>query len=82
VHRIEENEPFFEDVAKTIADAGAILRVGTAQEKKFFTKFFAEKHPAIRTHVEGVETRDHPTGELIEQARRSVKAAERMRPQM
>jgi hypothetical protein len=26
-HRIEENKPFFEDVAKTIADAGAILIV-------------------------------------------------------
>jgi hypothetical protein len=81
-HGIEENKPFFEDVAKTIADAGAILIVGTAQEKKFFAKFLAEKHPAIRTHVAGVEKADHPTGELIEPARRFVKAADRMRPQM
>src|SRR5690242_5920925 len=51
--RIGENKPFFEDVAKGIADAGAILIVGPAQEKDFFAKFLAEKHPAIRAHVEG-----------------------------
>ena len=46
-----------------------------------FAKFLAEKHPAIRTHVEGVESADHPTdGELLDFARRYVKAADRMRP--
>ena len=82
-HRIEENEPFFEDVAKTIADAGAILIVGPAQEKDFFAKFLGEKHPAIRAHIEGVEKADHPTdGELVDFARRYVKAADHMRPQI
>ena len=81
--RIEENKPFFEDVAKAIADAGAILIVGPAQEKDFFAKFLAEKHPAIRAHVEGVEKADHPTdGELLDFARRYVKAADHMRPQI
>ena len=42
-HRIGENKPFFEDVAKVIADAGAILIVGPAQEKDLFAKFLAEK---------------------------------------
>src|SRR5271166_3899660 len=82
-HRIEENKPFFEDVAKAIADAGAILIVGPAQEKDFFAKFLAERHPAIRTHVEGVEKADHPSdGELLGFARRYVKAADHMRPQI
>jgi stalled ribosome rescue protein Dom34 len=82
-HRIEENKPFFEDVARTIADAGAILIVGPAQEKEMFAKFLAEKHPAIRTHVEGVEAADHPgDGELLDFARRYAKAADRMRPQI
>ena len=82
-HRTEENKPFFEDVAKSIADAGAILIVGPAQDKDFFAKFLAEKHPAIRTHVEGVEKADHPTdGELLDFARRYVKAADHMRPQI
>jgi len=81
IHRIEENKPFFEDVARAIADAGAILIVGPAQEKDFFARFLAEKHPAIRTHVEGVESADHPTdGELLDRTRRFAKAADRMRP--
>ena len=79
--RTEENKPFFEDVARTIADAGAILIVGPAQEKDFFAKFLAEKHPTIRTHVEAVEKADHPSdGELLEFARRTLKAADRMKP--
>ena len=81
-HRTEENKPFFEEVAKAIAASGAILIVGPAQEKDFFAKFLAEKHPAIRTHVEGVEKADHPSdGELLDFARRYAKAADRMRPQ-
>ena len=81
--RTEENKPFFEDVAKAIADAGAILIVGPAQRRTLFAKFLAEKHPAIRAHVEGVEAADHPTdGELLDHARRFLKAADRMRPQM
>jgi stalled ribosome rescue protein Dom34 len=81
--RIEENKPFFEDVAKTIASAGAILIVGPAQEKDFFAKFLGEKHPAIRAHVEGVGKADHPSdGELLDFARRYVKAADHMRPQI
>jgi hypothetical protein len=82
-HRIGENKPFFEDVAKAIADAGAILIVGPAQEKDLFAKFLAEKHRSIRAHVEGVEKADHPTdGELLDFARRYVKAADHMRPQI
>ena len=81
--RVEENKPFFEDVAKAIADSRGILIVGPAQEKDFFAKFLAEKHPAIRAHVEGVEKADHPSdGELLDFARRYAKAADHMRPQI
>ena len=74
--------PSITAVRIAIADAGAILIVGPAQEKDFFAKFLADRHPEIRTHVEGVEKADHPTdGELVDHARRFVKAADRMRPQ-
>jgi stalled ribosome rescue protein Dom34 len=81
--RTEENKPFFEDAAKAIADASAILIVGPAQEKDFFAKFLSQKHPAIRAHVEGVEKADHPSdGELLDLARRYVKTADHMKPQI
>ena len=67
-HRIEENKPFFEDVTKAIADAGAILIVGPAQEKDMFAKFLAEKHSAIRTHVESVEAADQASSSITRAA--------------
>ena len=80
-HRVAEDRELFEAAAGAIADAGAILILGPADEKDALAKFLAEKHPAIRTHVEGVESADHPTdGELLDYARRYVKAADRMRP--
>ena len=81
-HRIAEDRAFLERVAKGIADAGAILIVGPGGEKEEFAKFIAEAHPGIETHILGVESSDHPTdGELLDFARRYVKAADRMRPQ-
>ena len=82
-HRIAEDRAFFEDVAGAIADAGAILILGPSGEKDEFAKFLADRHPSIRAHVEGVEKADHPTdGELLDHARRYLKAADRMRPQI
>ncbi len=79
--RLPDDKAFFENVAKAIADAGAILIVGPADEKTEFAKFLAAKHPQIKSHVEGVEKADHPTdGELLDHARRYLKAADRMRP--
>ena len=47
------------------------LIVGPAQEKDSFAKFLAEKHPAIRAHVEGVETPTiRPTANSSTHARR------------
>ena len=82
-HRVPMDREFLEKVAESIADAGAILSVGPAQEKDELAKFLAEKHPAIRARVEAVEAADHPTdGELLDHARRFVEAADRMRPQI
>ncbi len=81
-HRVPEDREFLERVAEAISGAGAILIEGPAQEKDELAKFLAQKHPAIWTHVEGVESAGHPTdGELLDHARRFVEAADRMRPQ-
>jgi stalled ribosome rescue protein Dom34 len=81
-HRIAEHRKYFEEVTKAIADAGAILIVGPGEEKHELAKFIADKHPAIKTPYRGVQSSDHPTdGELLDYARRYVKAGDRMRPQ-
>ena len=54
-HRIAEDRSFLEDVTKAIADAGAILIVGPGEERHELAKFIAERHPAIKTRIEGVE---------------------------
>jgi stalled ribosome rescue protein Dom34 len=80
-HRVAEDRHYFEDVTRAIADAGAILIVGPGEEKHEPAKFIAERRPAIEARIEGVESSDHPTdGELLDYARRYVKAADRMRP--
>ena len=81
--RDEEDQAFLEEVTRAIADAGAILIVGPANEKHELVKHIERAHPAMKAHVEGVESADHPTdGELVAHARRFVKAADRMRPQI
>jgi stalled ribosome rescue protein Dom34 len=76
-----EDKDFFEHVAKEIESAGSILIVGPGVEKTTFAKFLGERHPKIRANVEGVESADHPTdGELLDHARRFLKAEDRMRP--
>jgi len=78
-----EDQTFLEEVTKAIADAGAILIVGPANEKHELVKHIAHKHPGLTVKVEGVESADHPTdGELVAHARRFLKSADRMRPQM
>jgi hypothetical protein len=79
-HRLADDHAFFDDVARAIADAGAILIVGPGEEKTHFSKYLSEKFPKIKANVEGVEASDHPTdGELLASARRYLKAADRMR---
>jgi len=79
--REKEDQAFLEQVTKAVADAGAILIVGPANEKHELMKHIERIHPDMKVHVEGVESLDHPTdGELIAWARRFAKAADRMRP--
>jgi stalled ribosome rescue protein Dom34 len=79
-HRIAEDRKYFEDVTRAIANAGTTLIVDPGEEKHELAKFLAEKHPMMKTRIEEIESRDHPTdGELIDFARRYLKAADRMR---
>jgi stalled ribosome rescue protein Dom34 len=76
----KEDQAFLEEVTKTIAEAGAILIVGPANEKNELMKHIERVHPKMKVNVEGVESADHPTdGELVAHARRFLRSADRMR---
>jgi hypothetical protein len=78
-----EDQRFLESVAHSVMDAGAVLVVGPSNEKDELLKHIERRHPELKVRIEGVEKLDHPTdGELLAYARRYVKAADRMRPQV
>jgi stalled ribosome rescue protein Dom34 len=78
-----EDQKFLEEVAKSISDAGAILIVGPANEKNELVKHIKHSHPQITVRIEGVESADHPSDqELVAYARRYLKSADLMRPQI
>jgi stalled ribosome rescue protein Dom34 len=62
-HRIAEDRKYFEDVTRAIANAGATLIVGPGEEKHTLAAFIADKHPAIKTRIEGSNrATTRPTG--------------------
>jgi hypothetical protein len=78
-----EDQNFLEEVAKAVADAGAILIVGPAGEKNELVKHIRDSHPEMMIKIEGVESADHPSDqELVAYARRYLKSADLMRPQI
>ncbi len=82
-HAGPDNEHFLEAVTLAIADAGAILVTGPGTEKSELLKHIERKHPRLKGAIEAVETADHPTdNELVAHARKSLAAADRMRPQV
>ncbi len=71
---------FFAEVAKTLADADALLIVGPSSAKLEFFKYLHEHDRTLESKVVGVESADHPTdGEIIARAKDSFAASDRMR---
>ena len=82
-HANPDDAQFLEAVTKALGGAGAILVTGPGGEKHELLKHIEHKHPQLRKAVEAVETSDHPTdNELVAHARKTLLAADRMRPQM
>jgi stalled ribosome rescue protein Dom34 len=78
-----EDQNFLEEVAKSLADAGAILIVGPSNEKTELAKHIERRHPEMKVRIEGVEPADHPSdGELVAYARKYLKSADLLRPQI
>jgi hypothetical protein len=76
-----EDHAFLQAVAAAIADAGAVLITGPANEKTELVKHIQRHDPKLAKTIAGVETVDHPTdGAIIAYARKYFKAADRMSP--
>jgi len=74
-----EDQTFLEAVAKSIADAGAVLITGPANAKTELVKHIQKHEPNLMKIIVGVETVDHPSdGELVDHARRYFKAEDLM----
>jgi hypothetical protein len=77
-----EDHAFLQAVAQAIADAGAVLVTGPANEKTELVKHLTQHDPQIAKKVVGVETVDHPSdGQLVDHARRYFNSEDRMLPQ-
>jgi stalled ribosome rescue protein Dom34 len=81
--RPKEDQAYLENVTKAVADAGAILILGPANERTELVKHIEKKHPLLRAKVEAIEAADHMTdGEIVAHARKVLKSADRMLPQV
>jgi stalled ribosome rescue protein Dom34 len=78
-----EDQDFLHRVAKSIADAAAVLITGPANAKTELVKHIHHHDPALISRIVAVETVDHPSdGALVGYARRYFKAADLMQPQI
>ena len=75
------DQHYFHSVAEAVKDAGEILIVGPGTAKTELMHHLEKHDPQVAKKVVGVTPMDHPTDdELINFARKTFKAADRMRP--
>lgn len=60
-HRAHEDQHYYHDVAKALADAAEILVVGPATAKLELVKHIHKHDPQMVPRIVGVETVDHPS---------------------
>lgn len=78
----QEDHEYLQAVAASVADAGAILVTGPANEKSELVKHIHRHAPKLMNAIVGIETVDHPSdGQLVAYAKKYFKAADRMLPQ-
>ena len=76
-----EDQHFLDQVAKAIADAGAILITGPANAKTELVKHLHRHEPKLIEHIAGVETVDHPSdNKLVAHAREYFRADHLVKP--
>jgi stalled ribosome rescue protein Dom34 len=77
-----EDHDYFQAIAESIADAGAVLITGPANAKTELIKHIHRHVPKLMNVIFGVETVDHPSdAQLIAYARKYFMTKDRMLPQ-
>lgn len=72
---------FLDHIVDALRGTKEWLLVGPAQAKLELVRHIEKHLPHVKATLVGVEAMDHPTdGELIDRARRSFKAFDRLRP--
>jgi stalled ribosome rescue protein Dom34 len=75
----DDEHRFFQEVAKALAGADAILLVGPSSAKLEFFRYVHTHEHALEPKVVGIETADHPTdGQIVARARSYFKGSDRM----
>jgi hypothetical protein len=75
----EDAVHFFQEVARSLGTARAVLIVGPASAKLEFLEYLHAHDAALAAHVVGTETVDHPTDrEIVAYARRYFRGSDRM----
>jgi len=80
----ERGDPaYYRDVADALADAKAFLVTGPSTAKTEFVTWLRSQTPQVAERLASVETLPHMTDpQLVAEARRFFKGADRMRPQI
>lgn len=77
------SEAYLHEVAKAVADAGAILITGPSDAKSELMEHMKKHDPQVAKRVAAVEAVDHPTdGQLVAHARKYFKSADLDTPQI
>jgi stalled ribosome rescue protein Dom34 len=77
-----EDHDFFQAIAQSIADAGAVLITGPANAKTELVKHIGLHDSKLMKIIVGVETVDHPSdAQLVAYAKHYFKTEDRMLPQ-
>jgi hypothetical protein len=75
----EDATDFFEEIARALAGADAVLIAGPSSAKHEFVRYVQTRDPRLGDKIAGVETVDHPTDrQLVAYARKYFKASDRM----
>jgi stalled ribosome rescue protein Dom34 len=75
------NQHYFHSVAQAVKDAGEILILGPGTAKTELMHHLAKHDAQVAAKVVAVQAMDHPTdGEIINFARKTFRAADRMLP--